>query len=120
MKLCSNMIFYYFYFKLLYVNSIIICNFIVLLLIFIGVKYLDNSIKFWDVKNGKLLKLIDSIVLRVVKLYFVCNDIIILVYFYNKIVGLKELGEILYIILILRERIFFCLVDKGRVVFFVF
>lgn len=120
MKLCSNMIFYYFCFKLLYVNSIIICNFIVLLLIFIGVKYLDNSIKFWDVKNGKLLKLIDSIVLKVVKLYFVCNDIIILVYFYNKIVGLKELGEILYIILILRERIFFCLVDKGRVVFFVF
>lgn len=114
------MTFYHLYSKLLHANSTTICNFIALLLIFTGAKYPDNSIKLWDVKNGKLLKSIDSIAPRAVKLYFVCNDTIILAHFHNKIVGLKESGEILYTIPIPRERTLFCPADKGRVVFLVF
>ena len=82
--------------------------------------YPDNSIKLWDVKNGKLLKTVDNVAERAIKIFFVCNDSIILVHFHYKLVAMKETGEILYTISLSRERTLFCPAEKGRVVFLVF
>lgn len=82
--------------------------------------YPDNSIKLWDVKNGKLLKTIDNIAERAIKIFFVCNDSIILVHFHCKLVAIKETGEILYTISLSGEKTLFCPAEKGRVVLLVF
>ncbi|XP_061173439.1 uncharacterized protein LOC133182609 [Saccostrea echinata] len=80
----------------------------------------DNSIKLWDVKNGKLIKSIENIAQRAVKVFFICNDSMILVHFYHNLVAIKETGEVAYTISIPKERTLLCPAHKGRVAFLVF
>jgi outer membrane protein assembly factor BamB len=72
------------------------------------------------VKNGKQLKSIENIAERAVRVFFICNDTIILAHFYHKLMALRETGEVVYTIPTSTERILFCPADKGRVIFLVF
>lgn len=87
---------------------------------FVGAKHPDSSIRLWDVKNGKLIKSIENIAQRAIRIFFISNDNIILVHLYHKFVALRETGEVVYTIPTASERVLFCPASKGRDIFLVF